>query len=552
MPPALQNPFVLWALASAALAGLAYAFIRPELRVRATLYASFLAACAVAMWPPFTQGDQPGKIPLGLDLKGGVHLVLQVMADDALNVFIDDRAQAIRRELTDKGIAFSAVERRTPTSYAVDGVELARVKDVQEILRAYSHAANEPGGWEIQSKDNSFLVEMSKPLAEHLKTRTVTEAKDTLERRVNQLGVAEPVVAVYGSQNDQILVQLPGVRDIEAAKRVIVTTAQLLLKLVEKSAASRDALLDPSQGKLSSQMEVIEGRGAEAGERTYYLVRREAVITGLDLKSARVGVDQNNQPAVNFTLNAQGAAKFRDATGRNIGRQLAVILDNYVESAPVIEQKIGAEGVIRGRFTNEQADELSKVLRAGALPASLKYLQELTVGASLGQDSIRSGIVASIAAMLFIGVFMLVYYRLSGVNAIVALAANLLILLGTMAYFSATLTLPGIAGIILTIGVGVDTNVLVFERIREELRQGKTVKAAVSNGFERVWVVILDTHATALISAAFLFQFGTGPIKGFAVTLVVGLVANVFASFFVSKFLFEWMLGKRAVSSLSI
>jgi len=552
MPPTLQNPFVVWVLASAALAGLAYS-LRPELRLRATLYASFLAACAVVMWPPFTQGDQPGKIPLGLDLKGGVHLVLQVMTDDALNVFVDDRVQAIRRELSDKGIAFSAVERRSSTSYTVEGVEPARVKDVQEILRAYSHAATEPGGWEIQSKDNSFTVEMSKPLAEHLKTRTVTEAKETLERRVNQLGVAEPVVALYGSQSDQILVQLPGVRDIEAAKRVIVTTAQLMLKLVEKSASSRDALLEPYQGKVPTQMDLVEGRGAEAGERTYYLLRREAVITGLDLKSARVGVDQNNQPNVSFTLNAQGATKFRDATGRNIGRQLAVILDNYVESAPVIQSKIGAEGQISGgHFTTETADELAKVLRAGALPASLKYLQELTVGASLGQDSIRSGIVASVAAMLFIAVFMLVYYRLSGVNAIVALAANLLILLGTMAQFSATLTLPGIAGIILTIGVGVDTNVLVFERIREELRQGKTVKAAVANGFERVWVVILDTHATALISAAFLFQFGTGPIKGFAVTLVVGLVANVFASFFVSKFLFEWMLGKRQVSSLSI
>lgn len=554
MPPALQNPFAIWALATAALGGLAYAFIRTELRVRATLFASFLAACAVAMWPPFAQGDQPGKIPLGLDLKGGIHLVLQVMTDDALNVFVDDRVQAVRRDLSDKGIAFSAVERRSPTSYAVEGVEPARVKDAQEILRAYSRSASEPGGWDIQAKENSFVVEMSKPLVEHLKARTVEEAKQTLDRRVNQLGVAEPIVAVHGSQNDQILVQLPGVRNIEAAKRVIVTTAQLLLKLVEKTAPSREALLEPYQGRVPEQLEVYEGHaeGAAAGERTYYLVRKEAVITGLDLKSARVGVDQYNQPSVNFTLNAAGATKFRDATGRNIGRQLAVVLDKYVESAPVIQSRIGADGVIQGRFTNEQADELAKVLRAGALPASLKYLQELTVGASLGQDSIRSGVIASLAAMLFIAVFMLVYYRLSGLNAIVALAANLLILLGTMAYFSATLTLPGIAGIILTIGVGVDTNVLVFERIREELRQGKTVKAAVANGFDRVWTVILDTHATALISAAFLFQFGTGPIKGFAVTLVIGLVANVFASFFVSKLLFEWVLGKRPVSSLSI
>jgi preprotein translocase subunit SecD len=218
----------------------------------------------------------------------------------------------------------------------------------------------------------------------------------------------------------------------------------------------------------------------------------------------------------------------------------------------VIQGQISTDGVIHGRFTPQEADELAKVLRAGALPATLKYLQELTVGASLGRDSIRSGVAASIAAMAFITIFMLVYYRLSGVNAVVALVANLLILLGCMAYATATLTLPGIAGVILTIGVGVDTNVLVFERIREELRNGKTVKAAISNGFERVWITILDTHATALIAAAFLFQFGTGPIKGFAVTLVIGLIANIFASYFVSKFLFEWFLGKRQVATLSI
>jgi preprotein translocase subunit SecD len=299
-------------------------------------------------------------------------------------------------------------------------------------------------------------------------------------------------------------------------------------------------------------MDQLEGPGSEAGQPEYYLVRKEAVVTGLDLKTARVGVDQYNQPAVHFSLNPRGAAKFSDFTGRNINRRLAIILDGVVESAPTIQSRIRDQGEITGRFTPEQADELSKVLRAGALPATLKYLQELTVGASLGQDSIRSGVMASIAGMGFITIFMLIYYRLSGLNAVVALAANLLILLGTMAYFGATLTLPGIAGIILTIGVGVDTNVLVFERIREELRQGKTVKAAVQNGFDRVWIVILDTHATALIAAAFLFQFGTGPIKGFAVTLVVGLVANVFASYFVSKFLFEWVLGKRPVTSLSI
>ena len=218
----------------------------------------------------------------------------------------------------------------------------------------------------------------------------------------------------------------------------------------------------------------------------------------------------------------------------------------------MIEEAIGAEGQIRGRFTAAEADELAKVLRAGALPAKMRYLQELTVGASLGRDSIRAGVMASAAAMLLMATFMLVYYRLSGLNAVLALAANLVILLAAMVYFDATLTLPGVAGVILTMGVGVDTNVLVFERIREERRQGRTVRAAVKNGFDRVWITILDTHATVLIAAAFLFQFGTGPIKGFAVTLVTGLVANIFASYFVSKFLFEWVLRKREVASLSI
>jgi preprotein translocase subunit SecD len=299
-------------------------------------------------------------------------------------------------------------------------------------------------------------------------------------------------------------------------------------------------------------MQVVSGQGETPGQPVFYLVRREAIVTGRDLKTARVGVDENNQPQVNFALNATGADRFKRETGRSVGKRLGIILDNSVYSAPTIQGQIGAEGRITGRFSTQEADELSKVLRAGALPATLRYLQELTVGPSLGRDSIRSGVMAASAAMAFITAFMLIYYRLSGVNAVVALAANLLILLGAMAYTGATLTLPGIAGIILTVGVGVDTNVLVFERIREELRNRKTVRAAVQNGFERVWITILDTHATALIAAAFLFQFGTGPIKGFAVTLVMGLVANVFASYFVSKFLFEWVLGKRQVATLSI
>jgi len=549
MPPALQNPFVLWFALTAVLAVACHFGMRRELRVRAVLYGSFLIACIVAFWPPYERDGQPGKIKLGLDLRGGIHLVLQVMTDDALNAVVDDAVQTVREQATRKGIVFTSAQRVDARSYSVEGVEPARVKDVRDLLRDFFR-----DGWDIREPgEGRFLVQMTDNFVRQIKERTVTEAIKTLERRVNRLGVAEPVITEHGNRGDQILVQLPGVTDVEQAKRVIKTTAQLALKLVEDTSPSRESLLQAHNGKVPDNMEVVEGAGETPGQPVYYLVRREAVITGRDLKNARAGVDpQTNGPEVDFNLNAQGAQKFGRETGRNVGRRLAIVLDGRVESAPTIQSQITDNGRITGRYTAQEADELAKVLRAGALPATLKYLQELTVGASLGKDSIRSGVMASAAAMAFITIFMLAYYKLSGLNAVVALAANLVILLGAMAYLGATLTLPGIAGIILTVGVGVDTNVLVFERIREELRNGKTVRAAVQNGFDRVWLTILDTHATALIAAAFLFQFGTGPIKGFAVTLVLGLVANIFASYFVSKFLFEWVLGKRQVATLSI
>jgi preprotein translocase subunit SecD len=548
MPPALQNPFVLWLVLTAALAAAAYFFMRRELRVKAVLYGSFLIACLVAIWPPYEREGQPGKIRLGLDLRGGMHLVLQVVTDDALVQTVDDAVQTVREQGTRQGITLSSVQRVNPQSFSVEGVEVARVKDMRDLLRDFFRE-----GWEVREPaEGRFLVSMTDTFVRDVKRRTVQEAIRTLERRVNELGVAEPVIAEHGDRGDQILVQLPGVKDPEQAKRVIKQTAQLSLKIVEDEASSREALLQAHGGQVPANMEIVSGLSDTAGQPAFYMVRREAIVTGRDLKTARVGVDENNQPQVNFSLNAQGAEKFKRETGRNIGKKLAIILDGTVDQAATIQSQIGAEGRITGRFSTEEADERAKVLRAGALPATLRYLQELTVGPSLGADSIRSGVLAMAAAMAFITAFMLLYYRLSGVNAVVALAANLVILLGAMAYSGATLTLPGIAGIILTVGVGVDTNVLVFERIREELRNGKTVRAAVQNGFDRVWITILDTHATALIAAAFLFQFGTGPIKGFAVTLVMGLIANVFASYFVSKFLFEWVLGKRQVATLSI
>ena len=549
MPSALQNPLTLWLLLTAALAGLAYAFLRPELRVRAILYGSFLLACGVAIWPPYDTPDgQPGKIHLGLDLRGGIHLVLQVVVDDALNATVGDAVNTTRDQATRKGIQVASVQQASTTSFTVDGIEPARVKDMKDLLRDFFRT-----GWEVKDAgENKLVVAMTDQFQRQTKEQTVQEAIRTLERRVNALGVAEPVIAAQGSRGDQILVQLPGVTDVEAAKRIIKTTAQLSLKLVEGQAASQETLLQATSGKVPDSMEVVTGPSDTPGQPTYYLLRKEAMITGRDLKNARVGVDESNRPQINFALNAAATDRFGRETGRNIGRQLAIVLDNTVYSAPTIQNRLGSDNRITGRFTTQEADELSKILKAGALPATLRYLQQLTVGASLGRDSIRAGLLAAAAGMAFIVVFMVVYYRLAGVNAVVALTANLLILLAALAYSGATLTLPGIAGVILTMGVGVDTNVLVFERIREELRNGKTVQNAVANGFDRVLVTIIDTHATALIAAAFLFQFGTGPIKGFAVTLVIGLIANVFASFFVSKFLFHWVLGKGHVETLSI
>jgi preprotein translocase subunit SecD len=288
------------------------------------------------------------------------------------------------------------------------------------------------------------------------------------------------------------------------------------------------------------------------GGTVFYLVRKAASITGRDLRNARPSLDENNQPAVSFSLNNDGAVKFGRVTQENIGRQLAIILDGRVQSAPVIESRITDEGRISGTFTQQEVADLSLVLRSGALPASLTYLEERTVGPSLGADSIRAGVTASLTGLALVAVFMLLYYKLSGINAIMTVVLNLVILLGFMSYIGATMTLPGVAGFILTIGMGVDSNVLIFERIKEELRAGKGVRQAVSAGFDRVFLTILDTHIASLIAAGFLFQFGTGPIRGFATTLFFGLLSNVFTAVFASRTLFEVILSRRETKTLSI
>jgi preprotein translocase subunit SecD len=394
--------------------------------------------------------------------------------------------------------------------------------------------------------NGTYTFTMKPNIQNNLRDEAVVQARQTIERRVNELGVAEPSIAQQGANGDQILVQLPGVSDVERAKSIIQSTGRLELKIVEQGPSpTRESLL--VNGQVPAGMEIVPGSTGTAGDSgtVYYLLRTAASVTGRDLRSARPTLDENNQPAVSFTLTSEGGRKFGKLTGENIGRQLAIVLDNRVQSAPRLEDRITTDGRIHGSFTQQEAQDLSLILRSGSLPATLTYLEERTIGPTLGADSIRSGVLASVIGLLLIVLFMLVYYKLSGVNAVVALVFNLVILLGLMAYIGAVMTLPGIAGFVLTMGIGVDSNVLIFERIKEELEAQRGVRASINAGFGRVFWTLFDTHIAALISVAFLFQFGTGPIRGFAVTLFFGLMSNLFTSIFVSKTLFEMVLSSR-------
>ena len=383
----------------------------------------------------------------------------------------------------------------------------------------------------------------------------LSDVLETIERRVNELGVTEPIIAPQGATGDEILVQLPGVTNVERAKAIIRSTGVLELRIVENGpASSREALL--LNGRVPGDTEIVPGlvdRTSEANDLSvYYLVRHEVAVSGRDLQSARPSLDENNRPAVSFTLNADGGRKFGEVTERNIGRMLAVILDGRVQSVARIDNRITTDGRIFGNFTQDDVQNLCVILRSGSLAAPLTYLAEQTIGASLGADAIRAGVAASAVGLLLVVGFMLVYYRWSGVNAVAALCLNLIVVLGLMSYEGVVMTLPGIAGFVLTMGIGLDSNVLIFERIKEELEAGRGVRASITVGFNRVFLTLLDTHIAALVTAAFLFWFGSGPIRGFAVTLSMGLASNLFTSTFVSRTLFELMLSRRHVTTLSI
>ena len=491
-------------------------------------------------------------LKLGLDLKGGVHLVLRVQTDDALRLQTEQEMERLRADLATKGITVGGLNSPDSTHFVVEAVPPAQDAAFRaaaaEVQTNFDRSSGSNGTYTFSMKPNIQVT---------LREESVVQARETIERRVNELGVTEPSIAQQGTDGDQILVQLPGVTDVERAKEIIRSTGLLELKIVEQGPMASPELLAPN-GAVPAGMEVVPGASGvpgdpAAGGTVYYLVRKAAAVTGKDLRNARPTIDENNQPAVSFTLSADGGRRFGVVSGENIGKQLAIILDGRVQSAPTLQGRITTDGRITGSFTSEEVQNLSLILRSGALPASLTYLQERTIGPTLGADSIRSGIIASLVGLLLVIVFMLVYYRLSGVNAVIALVFNLVILLGLRAYIGAVMTLPGIAGFVLTMGIGVDSNVLIFERIKEELEAGRGVRASIDAGFNRVFWTLMDTHVAALISCAFLFQFGTGPIRGFAVTLVIGLLSNLFTSIFVSKTLFELALGRRhQVATLSI
>ena len=491
------------------------------------------------------------KIKLGLDLQGGIHLVLNVKTDDALRLETETTGDQFRQELVDAGLTSATSTPEGIDAFVIAGIPQDRDQELRRLADASPAIAEQFDREQVAGEGTlSYRFRLKPNVAQRLREESVQQAIQTIDRRVNALGVAEPFVAQYGADGRQIIVELPGLREIARAKEIISSTAQLELKIVEGGPSSTEQdLLASYGGKPPADMEVVTGLSEpiDGGrpEQQFYLVRRIPAVTGADLRNARAQIDQNGAPAVGFSLNAEGAAKFGRVTGENVGRQLAIILDNRVESAPRIDERISGEGQIHGSFTQQEAADLALVLKSGALPAGLDYLEQDEVGPSLGRDSIVAGITASIAGLVFVSIFMLVYYKLAGVNAIVSVLMNLIILLGFMAYLGAAMTLPGIAGFILTIGMGVDSNVLIFERIREELAAGKSARQAVASSFDRVFVTILDTHVASLIAAAFLFQFGTGPIRGFATTLFFGLVANVFTAVFVSRTMFEFILSRK-------
>jgi len=487
------------------------------------------------------------KINLGLDLQGGMHLVLDVEAEKAVESTLDRYVMNLRDAFKKDKIESASVE-RDKDNILINLSDTSKEKDVEKAVSEITDMEKISSS----SGSNRMVYQINGKMRKYIEERAVDQGLETIRNRIDQFGVAEPSIQRQGDR--RIIIQLPGIKDTDRAIQLIGKTAQLEFKLVDDDRSLEDAI----KGNIADGNEMLYQRvtNPDSGEvsKKPFLIKKEVMMTGESIVNAEVRIDsQYNEPYVSIEFDKGGSSLFGKITKENVKKRLAIVLDNNVYSAPVIQEEIsGGRAQITGSFTTEEAHDLAIVLRAGALPAPVKILENRTVGPSLGKDSIEMGLKSTIMSGVLILIFMIFYYRLSGLIANIALFLNLILLAGAMAYFKATLTLPGIAGIILTIGMAVDANILIYERIREELRLGKTIRAAIDSGFKRVFITIFDSNITTLIAALVLFQFGTGPIKGFAVTLSIGIVASMFTSVFVSRFIFDLIASKMRMEKLSI
>jgi preprotein translocase subunit SecD len=503
------------------------------------------------------EANLKNNVKLGLDLSGGSHLVLQVQVQDAVRTVADHTMDQIKTEAGKEGIEVAGVDRNNPDTIEqadtiqinVHGVPVQKSSLFRTMITDhFSQWIANPAG----ATDYKLTLKPTELI--DIKRRAIDQSIQTISNRVNGLGLTEPVVQQRGRADAdyEILVQLPGVDDPARVQEIIGEAAQLeIVEVKEGPFPTEESALQQKGGILPLNTRLVPWRQAQGTE--WFLVSRSAVVTGEDLRSARASQDEFRKWETDFTLSQDAATRFENFTGAHVNDRLAVILDNQVKSVATIKSKISDSGRISDLSSQQEASDLALVMNSGSLPAGIVYEERRVVGPSLGADSIRQGLIAGLAGLLAVVFVMLVYYRKSGLNAILALVLNTIILVAALSYFHATLTLPGIAGVILTIGMAVDSNVLIFERIREELRAGKAVVAAVDAGFSKAWWTIVDTHVTTIVSCLFLFLFGTGPVKGFAVTLVIGLFANVFTAVWVSRTIFDFELsGSKPVTALSI
>src|SRR5882724_80003 len=522
------------------------------------------------------------NIHLGLDLRGGSHLVMRVKIEEFFKKLTEENALAVQNAAKEAGLPVKEARAETAGGNYRVVVEVTDPSKAQEIrdLVAKKADLNDQVGWAYSSSGNTLTWTLTGAAQRTLAESATDQAMKIIDTRINAVGVAEPLLARHGGQNShEILLQMPGMQDPERVKQLLkgqshlelvhvisppagqVSSPQTYLSEAEAIASLNSGGKIPTNRRVVPYIERSELAAEQANPNTqaakkWVVIESPPIIDGAQLRSAtatqsRAGADEYE---IDFALKQAGSQKFGEWTGANINEYMGVLLDDQVKSIAFIKGQIFDQGQITGRFSKQSADDLALTLRSGALPAPIEYQEERTVGPSLGADSIRSGVRASLLGLTLVVLFMLIYYRGSGINAVVALFLNMILMLAGLILFGATLTLPGIAGIILTIGMAVDSNVLIFERIREEIRSGKTIPSAVEQGFGHAFVTIIDTHVTTIVSSLFLYAFGAGPIRGFAVTLVLGLLVNLFSAVYVSRTIFIWLLSRKGkrVESLSI